>query len=139
MRGAHLHEVNVVQEHPASLLHVLVQSSLGWLLLPLSHGDEGQVAPLDAVVMLVGVHLQVLCRGVSREKDEEHGGLEASLWHHGLEGEGGLVGVLRAHDKGTELAEGVGDAVWPQGADDQQLAEAALDLALTSWSYLYAA
>jgi hypothetical protein len=135
----HLHKMYVVQEHPATFLHVPVKGSLGRLFLPLTHGDESEVAFLDAVAVLVGIHLQVLCGGVTREQDEEDRCLEACLGHHGGEREGGLVGVLGAHDKSTELAEGIGDAVGPECANDQQLAEAALDLALTSWCYLFTA
>mmetsp|Transcript_4404 Transcript_4404/g.9508 ORF Transcript_4404/g.9508 Transcript_4404/m.9508 type:complete len:303 (+) Transcript_4404:1934-2842(+) len=118
-----LHEVHVVQEHPATLLGVLVQGGLSGGLLALSHADECELAVLHCLSNLVGVLLNLLAGAVAGEQDEEEGGGGGGLLHHTAGTERLLVHVLAAHDLLTEVLQSIGDAVGAQCPDDEQLLE----------------
>eukprot|EP00955_Chlamydomonas_euryale_P017517 187204-Chlamydomonas_euryale.AAC.1 len=118
-----LHEVHIVEEHPAALLGVTVEHGLGGALLALAHGNERELAVLDAVADLVGVRLDLFGRRVAGEQDEEDGRGAGRLVHHRGGAEGLLVDVVAAHDLLAVVGQRVGDAVGAQRAHDEQLLE----------------
>ena len=105
-----LHEMYIVEEDPATFLDVLVQACFSRLLLSLTHGDQGQVAFLDRVVHLIGIHLQAEdrsavsseCRSTNKQVNTPQTAMAAPLWQSGrgdthLNLLGG--GVAREEDK----------------------------------------
>mmetsp|Transcript_46012 Transcript_46012/g.147008 ORF Transcript_46012/g.147008 Transcript_46012/m.147008 type:complete len:392 (+) Transcript_46012:521-1696(+) len=126
LRDPALHEVHVVQEHPAALLGVRVQHALRRLLLPLPHRDDSELAVLHCLSEGICEDLDLLGGRVSGEKDEEDGGGWAALLHHRPRVEGILVHVRATHGRLHKHLQPRGDAVRPQRTHHQQGAERGL-------------
>ena len=118
-----LHEVHVVEEHPTSILGVLVQNSLRHGLLTLTHGNHGELTVLRRLAKAVGQRLNLFGGRVSREENEEDGRRRACLLVHLGGVERFLVDVVGTHNPLHELREGAGNAIRSHSAHEHQLLE----------------
>ena len=69
-----LHQMDIIEENPSTILDIFIKDSLCRLLLTLAHGNEGQLAVLDTLALLVGVDFNLLGGRVPGEENEKDGG-----------------------------------------------------------------
>mmetsp|Transcript_13784 Transcript_13784/g.32109 ORF Transcript_13784/g.32109 Transcript_13784/m.32109 type:complete len:470 (-) Transcript_13784:16-1425(-) len=117
----HGHEVDVLQEDPAALLHAAVEGLLSHGLLPLPHRDVDKLAVVNSEALLLEEGVNVAHNVCTGEQVEEHGGLGCRLAVDAEDVEGLLIDKHLAKVRVDHVAKASRHAVRAHGAQKAHL------------------